>query len=134
MKIVVPEGMLEAALDGVEELAGVGVFGMVGIRTALEAALCWLAENPVVPGHIQTIGLCQVYESRSGDYCQSIRDVATEWQRRMFLAPDLPPDPLVMYVMRHFEDVVGDKLALRNRAEAAVADYQAHYDHGRVNK
>jgi len=34
------------------------------------------------------------------------------------------PDPLVMYIMRHFEDVVSDRQSLLNRAKAAVEDYQ----------
>jgi hypothetical protein len=34
--------------------------------------------------------------------------------------------PLVMYVMRHFDDVEHDPQALRNRAEAALADFIEH--------
>lgn len=37
-----------------------------------------------------------------------------------------PIDPLVMYIMRHFEGGEPDKRALRNRAEAAVDDYREH--------
>lgn len=45
-----------------------------------------------------------------------------------------PPDPLVMYIMRHFDDVVSDPRTLRCRAEAAVKDYMQDYDHGRLRK
>lgn len=42
------------------------------------------------------------------------------------ISDELPVDPLVMYIMRHFEGGEPDKRALRNRAEAAVDDYREH--------
>jgi hypothetical protein len=35
-------------------------------------------------------------------------------------------DPLVMYIMRHFDDVEHDERTRRNRAKAAIADYKEH--------
>jgi hypothetical protein len=119
-KIVVPEGMLKATEDAISNDAS-----YFDRESIIEAALRWLAENPIVPTHNQTIELCKVFEQKSqGQYCQSIRDVAVEWQKAMFYAPNL--DPLVMYIERHFEDSYADKRSLRNRAESAVGDWKEH--------
>ena len=49
------------------------------------------------------------------------RDKATgKWVQETY------PDPLVMYIMRHFEDAIADEASLRNRASCAVADYKEH--------
>ena len=72
--------------------------GEAVIRDRVEAALEWISENPIVPNHEQAIALCQTFEDKGGsrkpDYCDSIRQVAVEWQKRMFLSPEEDdPDP-----------------------------------------
>jgi hypothetical protein len=103
-RYVVPDGMLEAFWA---EFSG-GLRGVESHRRAvdgLEAALRWLAENPIVPDHAQAIHLCETFEdkggSRKADYCDSIRHVAVEWQRRCFLEP--APE---LSVVPHIEDLV----------------------------
>ena len=49
------------------------------------------------------------------------RDKATgKWVQETY------PDPLVMYIMRHFEDASTDTQLIRNCAEAAAHDYEEH--------
>ena len=59
---------------------------------ACEAFAKALAEHPVIPTHEQAIALCEVFEDKGGsrkpDYCDSIRAVAIEFQRCMFVAPE----------------------------------------------
>lgn len=43
---------------------------------------------------------------------------------QMYLIPETEVDPLVMHIMRHFDDCVADEQERRNRAEAAIGDYQ----------
>ena len=98
-KIVVPEGMFNAVMDCHNYTPDHRV-----IRKELEAALQWLIENPLVPEKgfgkkfMYTLG---VYH----DADEWIELGAKEWQRHMFLAPK-EDDPLVMYIMRHFDDIV----------------------------
>ena len=79
-KIAVPEGMLEAAAEAGKEVDG---FVANNLRICLEAALRWLAENPVAP----TIGDIDrmVKQSAVPAGSATIRDVAVEWQRIAFL-------------------------------------------------
>ena len=85
MKIEVPEGMLKAA----GEASGWVPWQEVAvIPKILEAALNWLADNPIVPTADQMLKM-----SREIDAMTSI-NIAVEWQRRMFLAPELPPEEI----------------------------------------
>ena len=92
--IVVPEGMGSAVAHA--------VFNEVGkvdyhpqIRIALEAALRWLSENPIVPTEADVMGILQErvesHHISGEEYCAippaTVRFVIREWQRRMFLAP-----------------------------------------------
>ena len=90
-KYLVPEEGLKAAL----EAWSVGYEGSPTlpmekrIPTIIEAFIRWQSENPQVPNHEQTIALCKVYETQTErNYCQSVRDVAVEWVRRMYIAPE----------------------------------------------
>jgi hypothetical protein len=59
------------------------------IRVALEAALRWLGENPIVPT-AQQVGelvLAAPISATRQDYAATIFCM-TEWQKRMFLAPE----------------------------------------------
>ena len=83
-KCIVPKGMLEAArtgwrftvLDPVDDL-----------EKCLEAALCWLSENPIVPTEdaAREIGKKFSNQPSSIDF---VRQVCTEFQRYMFIAPE----------------------------------------------
>ena len=77
-KIKVPEGMLQAALDSVKDGDLLGY--------ALEGALRWLAENPIVPTSKQ------VQDMIDSDHLSTIASRCAEWQRRMFLVsePEVP--------------------------------------------
>ena len=80
-KIQVPEGMLKAIRGRYVGNDNCG-------RYILEAALCWLSENPIVPtdGEAKAIwrdtGLCNEVDD------DELRCIVVEWQRRMFLAPE----------------------------------------------
>ncbi len=76
-RYVIPEGMLKAALDA-QQMRCDPVISKVG----LEAAIRWLAENPIVPDRETADRLiaCRGIHSEA--------DPFAEWQRRMFLAPE----------------------------------------------
>jgi len=77
-KIIVPEGMRFAAgkaSDGFDPWCYL-------LYRPLEAALLWLSENPIVPTDEQVHSLAFEHEFPNHKW------MLTEWQRRMFLAPD----------------------------------------------
>ena len=92
-KIVVPEGMIRAVEDRCGDLCKYGGKSQ-SVRfvsqTAVEAALRWLSENPILPTAEQlysTIGklpvaMCDIV------WTERDRALIAEWQRRMFLAPE----------------------------------------------
>jgi NAD-specific glutamate dehydrogenase len=80
-KIKVPDEMLEAAMR--ECRKGTTVYHTC--RSALEAALLWLSENPSQPDEEQMDELVSRYSWLDKD---SVRFGAREWQRVMFLAPE----------------------------------------------
>jgi len=95
-KYVIPEGMLNVAIFA---LASNWDFFDTKHCTerVLEAAVCWLAENPIVPTMRQAdeilSPLCGIPSNRvSGRLSNAAVEVAVEWQRRMFLAsePEIP--------------------------------------------
>lgn len=102
-KIVVPAGMLKAA-----EYAFMVPLNVVcheyplvvhilknQLPVALEAALRWLSENPIVPTNEQTQGVCDSIFVGPENLLDP-RDAMVEWQRRMrmFLAtePEIPEE------------------------------------------
>lgn len=82
-KIVVPEGMVQAAEAACDRRNG------ATCRQQLEAALRWLSENPIVPTDEQAKELQNRYYG-DGHLQQgsAFAYAAVEWQRRMFLAPE----------------------------------------------
>lgn len=97
-KIVVPEEMLKAAWQAVsgkmKERIEVGdhngVPELYVARISVEAALRWLTENPIEPTEEQAQ---YMYDGKNGvGHAGTIRYCMIEWQRRMFLAPELPDD------------------------------------------
>lgn len=81
-KYVVPEGMLKAAIESVQD------GGFDRYRKFLETAIQWLAENPIVPSgrHLQEMSDSL---TKQGDVYHSTEAYCTEWQRRMFLRPQI---------------------------------------------
>jgi hypothetical protein len=77
-EIKVPQGMLEAAMEAVGDYPQ----DTLAMMQALEAALRWLSENPIVP----TIERCNEIVDRWG------------------LGHPLHPDPPVVWVMRGIEE------------------------------
>ena len=173
-KIVVPEGMLNAVAETKygDQICSIetAVSLRDGVRKDIEVALRWLSENPIMPTDEQLDEMEGDIRYRVGVNFD-IQKLISEWQRRMFFAPepeaprffDTPfgrfevdnrvppgeirlhnwngptlmrnikiepevpePDPLVMYIMRHFDDAIADEASLRNRASCAVADYEEH--------
>lgn len=76
-KIVVPQGMRKAVINA-------GVFATTDEQ--LEAALCWLSENPIVPTMAQYDAIGD--EMTRAGYQFTPWNFAIAWQRRMFLAPE----------------------------------------------
>jgi hypothetical protein len=90
-KIVVPEGMLEAALDGL----GIEIIKARRqyVKDTLEAALHWLSENPIVPTEKQIADLAKTMPYEDSGNGNVLAVAVVEWQRRMFLAPEPEDDP-----------------------------------------
>ena len=83
-RVIVPEGMVKAAIFAWRLHPIRGYPPEDAVCKAVEAALRWLSENPIVPTMEQATEM-----SDSGHPC--VLDgvwYATEWQRRMFLAPE----------------------------------------------
>lgn len=97
-KIVVPEGMLKATVvsynSKTNELGYRYVIDRYVMEAAIEAALRWLSDNPIVPTVEQGMSLMN-YLSPAGTrewnqamWIDFIGAGCAEWQRRMFLAPE----------------------------------------------
>lgn len=100
-KIIVPQKMHSAAWNAQHEHAkthGPAVGCLPGspcsLDVGLEAALRWLSDNPIVPTEKQWneagVAVYQRYREKVGpsfNYHHS--EICAEWQRRMFLAPEL---------------------------------------------
>lgn len=78
-KIVVPEGMLKAAWD-----TEAPFLLKSGIKSALESALRWLSENPIVPTDEQV----ESFSTEPMSVTAWAKAWAAEWQRQMFVAPE----------------------------------------------
>ncbi len=90
-KIVVPEGMLEAAgkvFDAERRRVMEDRLAWSVFRQMMEAALRWLSENPVVPTlpQMRAVETSAAHEATGSTAWLS--DAIMEWQRRMFLAPE----------------------------------------------
>lgn len=85
-KISVPEGMLKAGLLGARLEAYCGD-DQRDFQHALEAALLWLSENPIVPSDAQLEDLRESVKDRTSWKGQCMEAIV-EFQRRMFAAPE----------------------------------------------
>lgn len=87
-KIVIPEGMLDAAFRKAKlSLDTSDARTQNGIELAVEAALKWLGENPIVPTEEQHRKIIADWNSEYR-VARGYVDFVGEWQRRMFIAPD----------------------------------------------
>jgi hypothetical protein len=128
-KIVVPEGMLKAASIRSDVK---GLLAIDRLELILEAALRWLAENPVVPTKEQAKDVAQSllpdFEDR--DNVERAILVLVEWQRRMFLEPGPEVSPFVKQVIQSFRG----RTVAPHEADEIVKElgYVAHgWDFGR---
>ena len=86
-KIVVPDGMLSAVAHALFDKHGtVGQFHPY-IPTAIETALRWLSENPIVPTRIDVEEFLSPEMMCMGHFDFAIES-AVRWQRRMLIAPE----------------------------------------------
>ena len=86
VKVLVPEGMLDAACEQYEVQLRV-VNGTQGVEKILASALRWLADNPIVPNDDNVRDVSMVVGPGTGTY-DMMRGFMVGWQRRMFLAPE----------------------------------------------
>lgn len=91
-RIKVPGGMLKAASLAIDSEFGAPASALVvnRMRVALESALGWVSENPIVPTNEQ---IRDIFATRHyGVSCDDQRAYYAEWQRRMFLSsePEMP--------------------------------------------
>jgi hypothetical protein len=110
-KIVVPFGMLAAAVDAMNEPSGTKFrstkqWASIG----LEAALRWMAENPIVPTDEQKIQMLNHLSPSGVDkwdhimWEEFICASAVEWQRQMFLAPQSEGPEAIRDLLVHNDD------------------------------
>ena len=102
-KVNIPAGMLVAAREAHRKFEAdePGVFLTARI---LEAALLWLAENPISPTIKQAADLLFVFRDVPSDL-DRIREIALRWQRRMLLAPDPEPNDILDGFIRFAEQM-----------------------------
>ncbi len=118
-KVVVSEAMLAASLDALRirwqyRLGWEPDMNTVEAnRCSLGAALDWLKDK------------IEGMRVENNTHWQAGRNHTIDEILKLFLAPK-EDDPLVMYIMRHFDDIIADQASLRNRALVAVADYKEH--------
>ena len=107
-KVHILDEMLKAAADATKPTAGQFVI----LRDGIEAALRLLTEE------LKKMKVENKLPWQAG-YNTAIENI-------LDILPMSKPDPLVMYIMRHFDDAIADEASLRNRASCAVADYKEH--------
>lgn len=116
-RIVVPEGMLKAAIQADKELyehwgpIPEDRWGRTTRKAIIEhsvnAALLWLSENPIRPNCEQIGEISKWFGSHNhGATCE---DFCEEWQRRMFLAPEPEvPEEIADLTIADSDDIAGD--------------------------
>lgn len=93
-KILVPCRMAQVATNAIIDLWdgkpshwNPSTDKMTIAMAALEAALQWLSENPIVPSQTQAMELTGFTKYQDLELARA-RLALTRWQRRMFLAPE----------------------------------------------
>ena len=116
--IVVPEGMLKAA----KKRTGTFQDLSVNIRYALEDSLRWFSDNPIVPSPSE-------FPHLNAHGKQVAINEIVDWQRRIFLAPDMEiPDVVRTISKRLFPDVVGGDHLVEVISALTDAYRQGHKD------
>lgn len=98
-KIKVPEGMIDAADNT--------LVPRKSKETILEAALEWLADNPIIPSDLEAAKLMQdAYDigwKRPFSGLDYVTFYAAEWQKRMFLEPEymIGSETIGQFCVRH---------------------------------
>jgi hypothetical protein len=118
MKINVPEGMLGAAHEAWCNHHTESVVAIV--RYELEAALGWLAENPIRPTDQQAAQLwkaaLELDPDRNED-THAASSLALAWQRMMFTEQEAPEERVTLehgdagWILRLDGKLVGDRLS-----------------------
>ena len=139
-KIVVPEGMLEAAWEKVKPFSDMDYgYDRDTLKESLKSAIRWLSENPIVPTEDQAATVIQEtariqYADRStpsarpSDHTLRVQIAfLTEWQRRMFLAP-------VPEVLEEIKDLLRGLNDDDNNRDAVNEDIIEAYRRGRASK
>ena len=132
----VPEGMLQAAVDSVARQQGMNDATRMHYKTVLEAALRWLSENPIVPTTKQAVEMICKLALTDPDQLPKInqyqtQELVSEWQRQMFLAPEI--SPFVQSVIKSFTG----RTVAPHEADEIVKElgYVAHgWDFGRKSE
>lgn len=106
-KYVVPEGMLKVFGEAYDHQKGLGANREGCEKAGMEAALGWLAENPIVPTEAQ---LTEMLATRIGFGFEPVdwmRWGAAQFQRRMFLAPEpeVPEEIKDLLSTRYVDDI-----------------------------
>jgi hypothetical protein len=86
-KIIVPTEMLEVAMKSSLD-AGLPIGPSTEIGIILESALRWLSENPIVPTDDQVAEMRNEFVPVHPHW----KNIVSEWQRRMFLATEVPEE------------------------------------------
>ena len=112
MKIRVPDGMLEAALQACPNTYPHGV------EAALLACCKWMSENPIVPTDKQVDQLNSYVIPPKKNF---MREMLMEWQRRMFLVeePSKIQDVLDRMMGRAFTESEANSIIETVRASTA---------------
>lgn len=141
MKVKLPENMLHAVHIHLwqrwgyrpEEIPSTHDGYWANTDSGLEIAVWWIMQvalNPT-PSHKE---FDRIHNSKwclygEGERCRAASEamrMILESRRSAFLLPEVDTNPLVMYIMRHFDDVEQDERSRRSRAEAAIKDYEEH--------
>jgi hypothetical protein len=153
-KIVVPKGMLDAASLSTVKNNDFGQQAMneiqrhykewPGLESVIQASLRWMVEDWEKSPNAK-----RMPEPWYTDSLKKWEKFASQWQKRedinfvdmliffgnilneRFVKSETEVDPLVMHIMRHFDDTTMDKLTLRNRAESTVSDYKEYVKRNR---
>lgn len=128
-KIVIPQGMLNAANEGLDRWSGGPNSRVYCVedranvaRVTLESALLWLSEHPIEPNRKQRVHLSLISTAESGELT-SIRSICTEWQRIMFLASDSQTTEAI-------KDLLWSSHPCITKLDWSLAKYDAAHDSG----
>lgn len=104
------------------------------VDNMLEAALRWLSENPMVPSEHQAWEiLTALPDNRIASTAQLQTEIG-EWQRRMFLAPELEVPKWIEEVIFIHDFVIEDDALYRKVKEKLRAVCREAYRRGKESR